>query len=52
MNIFSAIYLIFAFLFQTAIIAGVTAVVGYFVIKLAVKAALREWEQEKRNRGL
>lgn len=52
MHIFSIFYLIFAFLFQFAIIVGVAAVVGYFVIKLAIKAALREWEQEKRNKGL
>lgn len=52
MHMFSIFFVIVAFLIQAAIAVGVTAVVGYFVIKLAVKAALREWEQEKRNRGL
>lgn len=31
-------------------IIGVIAVVAYFVIKLAVKAALKEYEQEKSQR--
>ncbi|MGN0178649.1 MAG: hypothetical protein ACI4DY_04305 [Monoglobaceae bacterium] len=38
-----------AILFMYAIVLGIISVVAYFVIKLAVKAALKEYEEEKRN---
>lgn len=36
-------------LFMYAIIGGIISVAAYFVIKSAVKAALKEYEEEKRN---
>lgn len=38
-----------AMLIMYGVIIGIISVVAYFVIKLAVKAALREFEEEKRN---
>lgn len=39
----------FALIIMYAIILGVISAVAYFVIKLAVKAALTEFEEEKQN---
>lgn len=36
-----------AVLFMYAIIGGIISVVAYYVIKLAVKSALKEFEEEK-----
>lgn len=36
-----------AMLFMYAVIGGIISVVAYFVIKSAVKAALKEYEEEK-----
>ncbi|HIS27335.1 MAG TPA: hypothetical protein IAA57_10705 [Candidatus Pullilachnospira intestinigallinarum] len=49
MSILSSLYLIFTALIQLAVTVGVAAVVGYFVVKMAVKAALREWDRERRG---
>ena len=38
-----------AMLFMYAIIGGIISVVAYFVIKAAVKAALKEFEEGKQN---
>lgn len=37
-----------AVLFMYAIIGGIISVVAYYVIKSAVKSALKEFEEEKR----
>lgn len=39
-----------AILFMYAIIIGVVSVVAYFVIKMAVKDALKEYNNEKKIR--
>ncbi len=49
MGILGLLYVIFAALFQLIIVVGVASVAGYFVIKMAVKAALREWDRERRS---
>lgn len=36
-----------AMLFMYAVIGGMISVVAYFVIKLALKSALKEYEEEK-----
>ena len=38
-----------AMLFMYALIGGIISVVAYLVIKSSVKAALKEFEEEKRN---
>ena len=38
-----------AMLFMYALIGGIISVVAYLVIKLAVKAALKEYSEEKQN---
>ncbi len=38
-----------AMLFMYALIGGIISVVAYLVIKLAVKAALKEYTEEKQN---
>lgn len=38
-----------AMLFMYAIIGGIISVAAYFVIKSAVKAALKEFEEGKQN---
>lgn len=40
-----------AVLFMYAIIIGVIAIVAYFVIKKAVKDALKEYNNEKMEKG-
>ena len=49
MGILGLLYVIFAALFQLIIVVGVASVAGYFVIKMAVNAALREWDRERRS---
>ena len=39
-----------ATLFMYAIIIGVVSVVAYFVIKIAIKDALKEYDNEKNNK--
>ncbi|MBS6733848.1 MAG: hypothetical protein KH275_01385 [Clostridiales bacterium] len=49
MYILGLLYVVLAALLQLAVIVAVAAVVGYFVVKMAVKAALREWDRERRG---